>query len=114
MATCKVEHFFRPGRDMGHSTKDPSRQNPGKLIIENKFQFILHKTNKDFSRLIYRCKYRQTKQWNCRANATVFRFVSDDGKVRDTLFSYTKEHSHPADTADIIAEGLKLKIAEKV
>ena len=119
MSLPTVDYHFVPGRDMGKKgsdkkdgLNDPMKKNPGILVVGGAHRFIKHKQTKEWDVLHFRCARRLAKQFSCKARAIVRRTKDEDGTVKDTLAFASTEHSHPAETAEITAESLKLEMAE--
>ena len=97
----QMEYRFRRGR---------KETNPGILIFNEKFEFMVNRMNKEMTTFWYYCKYRKTKGIMCGAKATVVKV--DDEKF--VLSKITEEHSHPGSACDIIAEDIKVEMCNIV
>ena len=102
MATSKQEYYFYPGKRSKH-------RNAGILVIEGKFKFLFNRRSKDGVKLEYICAQAQA-HFGCKARARVVK--REDGSY--FLFNTTQEHNHFVFKAAIIAEELKIKMAEIV
>ena len=106
MAFNLPKYELREGRkNKGH---------PGILLVDEKFEFLYNKSNKDKSVFYYYCKFRKTKGVLCSAKASLAKYESEDGDVRFILKSWSDEHSHPGCMAEAIAEGMKLEMCRMV
>ena len=102
MATNKIQYEFMKG-------KSKKSENPGILVIDNKFKFFFTKKMGD-DRLYYQCCHK--KNLKCTASAVLFQSM-DGGWI---LSSWTEEggHNHEHDRGDVIAKKMKEDMRKKI
>ena len=102
MATNKIQYEFMKG-------KSKKSENPGILVIDNKFKFFFTKKMGE-DRLYYQCCHK--KNLKCTASAVLFQSM-DGGWI---LSSWTEEggHNHEHDRGDVIAKKMKEDMRKKI
>ena len=105
MATTNIEHYFYQGRK-----GKTGLLGPGILVVEGKHKFRVNQVNKDRSIFKLYCVQQGNPEFGCKAKATVGR--RDDNSF--FLYSCDIDHNHLVNKAIIIAEELKLRMADMV
>ena len=90
-----------------------NKGHPGILVIDEKYEMLYNKSNKEQNIFFYYCKYRRTKGILCQAKATISK-LEINGEIKHHLKTWSLEHSHPACQAEVAAEGMKLEMCEIV
>ena len=105
MAATQKEHYFYQGRK-----GKTGQSRPGILVVEGKYKFRFNQVNK--ANTVYKmyCVQQGNPEFSCKAKASVVR--RDD----ETFFLYScdGDHKHLVNSAIIIAEERKLRMAELV
>ena len=104
MASHQTNYYFLDGR------KDTS---PGILVIDQRWQFVLNKSNRDRNTFWYQCKQRKTKTIRCEAKATVVKVEVDDA-IKFILKDFHPTHNHGGSFGNVIAEEMKQKMCKIV
>ena len=94
------------------ASKDPD-SNPEMLIIEDKLEFCMNKSNKRKTSFIYYCKFRQTKGIFCNCKLTLVKNQVEE-EVRYMIKPFSNIHNHQGCMPEIVAEKIKLEMCELV
>ena len=105
MATSQIDYYFRQGR---------KETNPGILVINKKWEFIVNRGNRLMTTFWYYCKHSKTKGISCDAKATVTKLDLDNGECKFILKEFTEEHKHPGCLAAATAEDMKIEMCKLV
>ena len=105
MSFSKVEHYFYPGRK-----GKTGRVGPGILVVEGRFKFRVNQVNKANTIFTMYCVQQGNTEFSCKAKAKVVR--TEDGTF--FLHSCDKHHNHLVNSALIVAEELKQRMAKIV
>ena len=104
MASVTIDYYFSQGRN------GKVGGGPGLLIVEGKYKFKYNQSNK--AKTVYKmyCVQQGNIEFSCKAKATVTK--REDGSF--VLNSCDNQHNHFINTAEIIAEEWKNRMAELV
>ena len=70
-----------------------SKDHPGILVIDERYELLFNKTDKEKNMFFYYCKYRRTKGILCQAKARLSK-VEINGEIKYFLKSWSRDHSH--------------------
>ena len=103
MTTPNNQIWFRPGR-----LEKGGRRNPGILAVDNKYEFIAHDSNKEWTEYLYVCKFRQTVKVKCSARVKII-WNEDHWMLKEIIH----HHSCEPNRARVTAEFLRHKMKEE-